>query len=53
MNGFDYFTLSWWVINALAMIALVGKHREPIKPGAAAIGVALYGGMIAGLVLTR
>ena len=46
MNGFHWSLLAWWAFNALGVVLLVGKQRDPITPGVAAVLVIIYGVMI-------
>lgn len=39
--------LVWYfIVNALGSVALIGRHRAPITPGAAVALVVIYAGLI-------
>lgn len=51
MTWFTWFLLSFWALNALATISLVGKKREPVTP-AVAVGVVVVNGLLVAGLLT-
>jgi hypothetical protein len=51
MTWFGWFLVGWYVLNALGSVALVGKQRPVITPGAAVILVVIYALMILGVLL--
>ena len=50
MSWQQWFLVIYFMANALASVAFVGRPREPISSGAAVIMVVLYGGLVAVVV---
>ena len=48
MTWFGTFLILYWASNALLTVALIGRRREPLAPGAAAVVVAIYALLIWG-----
>ena len=49
MNWFLWFVAAWWLFNAAACTAMVGKPRKPLTGFDAAAQVVWYSLLIAGL----
>jgi hypothetical protein len=51
MNWFLWFVVAWWVANAVYIVTQVGKPRERITAGTAAVVVLFEALFIAGMFL--
>jgi hypothetical protein len=47
MSALQWYVVSSCVLNAVVLVALVGRKREPVTPTAAAIQVAIYAAIVA------
>jgi hypothetical protein len=48
---FFWLLVAYWSLNAVSVVALVGKPRKPIEPSTAAISVIIFGLLIASLFI--
>lgn len=51
MNWFDWLLVAYFSINALIIIGIIGKDREPITPTTAVFVVIIYALLIAGVII--
>lgn len=51
MNWFLWFVVAWWVFNAVATVAQVGKPRKPITASTAAAVVVIEALFVAGMFM--
>jgi len=45
MSIAKYVLLAWYAINVLMTVAAIGKPKQPITPGVAAISLFIFGGL--------
>lgn len=50
MTWFDWALVSFWAVNALGTVLLIGRHREPVTPGVALGVIVVNALLVAGLV---
>ena len=51
MNIWAWLVIGYLALNALFVIGMIGKPREPITPGTAVITVVFVGFIVAGVIL--